>query len=394
MSIYKLNQRRIRFKNRSLIKAKEVRIVKMSGITYIEAIPSSYENEISIDKLQELYNSFIDLGRNLYNANKENIEKIIFNSHNCRYVNINRSLLNIANQNESDKLKIIAKWLKLNELKGENLYAHKRTDLNYIILKNGEWNSTNELYKWLTSNYISDINESDLKGEYLVYDNGFLVDLAIFMYLVIYSILNQKAIENSQKEKQDKIHFDDFIVIENMKNNFTLRDYIPYINDIMNMYEKDNIYILNGYDKLVIDKDSDEYKMVKEYENLYGILWYVFKLNVSDLCLKDSNDAILPLNICKDCGVPILSANLRCDECDRKNVRDRKAKSRQKKINNILKIKMLLSEYNYPKPLIDKINKILYTNERDLKCKEVNDTLKEMEIYNLENHKIKASQNN
>lgn len=331
MSDYKLRTRSIRFKSKCLMKPKEVKISTTSGITYIEAIPKVYKEELSDKEMEMLYNSFIKLGKDLYNANKDNISKLTFQSVTCLNINPSGSLLNVSNI--TDKNNLIDTWLNANKLHKSDLYNCKRTNLNYLILKNGKWNSTDTLYNWLLNNFIPDTNEA-YNDQYLLYDNGMLVDLSMFMYLVIQAIINQKAIDYGKKAKGNE-RFNDFMFINNADTtSFKLNDFMKYLQEAIEIYDKQNIYVLSRYDKLTFD-DNNGYKVIREYESLFGLLWYIFKLNIVELCTNTYGGEFIPLNICIDCGNPILSHNLRCNNCDINNVRARKSKSRQNKKDNI-----------------------------------------------------------
>lgn len=384
MSKYKLNKRRIRFKIKNLMKAKQIKVIKASGITYIEAIPYSYKDELDNKSLEVLYNSFISLGKELYIKNKDKINKIVFDSHNCLEINLNNSFFNLSNtsDNEENKELAISNWLKNNNLSISDLYAPKRTDLNYLILKNGNWKYSNELYKWLKANFILNINEGENSiGEYIMYDNGFLIDLSIFMYLSIYSTLNQKAIDNNCKETKENIHFNDFLTINGtLPTRPTLFQYILYLNDVINLYELHNIIKLQYIDKLTLDEDN-ELIVSREFESLYGILWYIFKLNLVDIYSTNEYGSIVSLNICKDCGIIMTGSKLRCDDCDRINARRRKQKSREQKKDNVEKIMSYISKYEFPDYLKDKINIILNTNLNDLKSSDIKDILKNIKDF-------------
>ena len=379
MSNYKVKAKAIRFKSKCLLKTKEVNIRTTSGITYIEAIPEVYKDELNASELEQLYNSFINLGKDLYNANKDNVGKITFSSLKCLNINPNGTLLNSSKITEKNNL--INMWLQTNNLHKSDLYNSKRSNLNYLIIKNGKWNSTDALYNWLLSNFIPDTNEAFYNDKYLVYDNGMLVDLSIFMYLVIHSILNQKAIDNGKKAKGPE-RFNDFMCISNVNTaNFELNNYMEYLQEAMEIYDKQNIYILNRYDKLIFK--NNEYKVIREYESLYGLLWYIFKINITELCTNTYDGGFVHLNICLDCGNPILSSDLRCDNCNYNNRRERKRKSRQTKKDNINRIKSLLLENKYPKRLVNEAINLLKISERNIECGKVKHILKEMEIYDL-----------
>lgn len=384
MNKYKLNKRRIRFKIKNLMKAKQIKIIKASGITYIEAIPYSSKDELDNKSLEVLYNSFIILGKELYSINKENINKIVFDSHNCLEVNLNNSFFNLSSckNNEEKKTLAIDNWLKTNNLSIDDLHDHKRTDLNYLILKNGNWEYSNELYKWLNSNFIPNTNEGENNlGEYVMYDNGFFIDLSIFMYLSVYSILNQKAIDNNYKETKENIHFNDFLTInKTFDSPPTLFQYISYLNDVINLYELHNIIKLQYIDKLTLNEEN-ELNVSREFESLYGVLWYIFKLNLVDLYSTNKHGGIVSLNICNDCGTIILGSKLRCEDCDILNVKERKQKSRQQKKDNIEKIMSYISKYEFPDYIKDKVKIILNTNVHKLKSSDIKDVLKDIKVF-------------
>ena len=370
-----LKQRRIRFKHKNLIKSNDIRIIVASGRTYIESIPKERTNELNYFEMEKMYNTFIQLGRDLYNANIHNLNKIIIGSNIIRG-NLNKELFNIKKTDQENE-KIIH-WLEKNVLDIMDLSTYKKTNLNYFILNNGKWKETESLINWLRNYYIPDVNEGEsIKGKYIMYDDGFFIDLAIFMYLTIYSILNQKNVNS----KIDKIHFKDFIKFENINTNkFELSDYMYYMYEIISFYEKNNIHILNGYDK-VVKGEKDDYKVIREYENLYGILWFIFKLNVNDIYLNDDNDCTIEINPCIDCGIPILSKDSRCDSCEQKNIRNRKRKSQQRKKDNIEKIKSLISNNKYSDNILKEANCLVNKSFRYVKSKEINTLLIKMERY-------------
>lgn len=365
---YNLGKNRIRFKHKGLKKSNDIKIIVIDGKTYIEAVPEKNEDTLSINEINEMYISFIQLGRDLYESNKKSISKIDIENNIFHGQIDGRMLTQDVKLNEI--IKKIQDWLRENKLDKSDSQVCKRNNLNYLILNNEEWKPSESLIPWLKSNFIPDIYEGENSdGKYVMYDDGFMVELAIFMYLTIYSIVYT----NGQMKKE--VCFEDYINFIGIDTSlFTISDYMWYVFDIINFYEKNHTHILHGYDRVINDIDN-EFALIHEYESIYGILWYVFKMNINDLLLKDSEQKIIKIQPCKgNCGRLVIN-NSRCDVCQTDENRKRKQKSEQKKKDGIAEIKHLISVNKYPDEIKRQANSLLSKSFRELKMYEINEVL-------------------
>jgi len=387
-----LNDRTISIRTRRLAKADKVRIMKTKGIYYIEAIPKDYYDNLTATELNQMYISFIKLGRELYNDNKnKNISKIeIVNG----YVNltVDNSLLrnNPCNYIDNNKLELIKH--KFNHLLGTT-NSFNFSNHNYILLQSNHLKSNNEKLKtWLLDNYIPIMEMSNQKdkekGKYWFQsDDGMLIDMAIFCYLVTYAIVNTKRKYIGKKVlKDDPILFPDFI---NYTEDYDDELCICLVNDIIYLYEMSHMYSLYGYNKLVYDYETGKNSMVRQYETIYGVLWHIFKLYLSEnYDIRDNEDKHLSISICNDCGIPFIGNSSRCGDCTYYNQNDRQKKLRQEKLEHIDKIVTLINDKQkkkkIPRELLTLANKYTTMNKAERihsSKKEVDNLLNDLLIY-------------
>ncbi len=386
-----LNDRTISIKTKKLIKSNKVRIMKSRGAYYLEAIPSEYVNNLTADQLNQMYRSFIELGRKLYNDNKDkNISNIIIEDNGFLNLDIHNTLLRNDVHNFMTDSKIRDVRHQLDEILGINR-SFNISGNNYILLKNNNLKTSNEKLKaWLLDNFIPVIEQSDVKDEetnkYWSYvDDGTLIDMAIFCYLVTYAIINIKYISNGKTiSKKDPITFSDFITGKSDPND---KLYINIVNQIIYLYELSHIYNLYGYNKLSYDYESGIYKMTRQYENIMGVLWHIFKLYLAEnYNIIDINDKRIPISICEDCGNPVLGNVLRCSDCEISNVNIRQEKCRKEKLEHIDRIEKLVDKYKkkLPKDLVLKANNYISMNKSQKihsKKHDVDILLDELESY-------------
>ncbi len=391
-----INEKTISVRTKRLAKTNKVKIIKSNGCYYLEAIPSEYCDNLSADELNKVYLSFIKLGRNLYHENKEkNISKIkVING--TLNLDIDGTLLrnNPNNYINDEKIeKITQQFNAVLDIKDSLNFSNH----SFILLKdNNVASNIKKLKQWLLDNYIPIKEQSDKIDDkakkYWVYsDDGMLIDMAIFCYLVTYAIINarKKYIGYSIKEDDpDFIQFTDFIDFKD--NNESDKLHIGLVNDIIYLYERSNIHSLYGFNKLQYDYDKDEYKIVRQYEDIYGVLWHIFKLYLAEnYKIEDNNAKYIPITICEECGSPILGDILRCDDCKYKNQNVRQKKCREEKFAHIEEIRKLINTESFPNYLIKKANKYVKMTNHDIyncKKKEIDNLLKQ-----LKSHKEKVS---
>ena len=375
MRKYNLDTKRIRFKHKNLIKAKDIKIIVAGGKTYIEAVPEKNKDALSLSEISEMYTSFIRLGRDLYNSNKGSINKIVIGHNIIKGRLDNRLLVHDEDFNEVNKK--ISDWLRENKQDKADLRAYKRTHLNYLILNNEEWKPSESLISWLKSNYIPDIYEAENNnGKYVMYDDGFMIDLAIFMYLTIYSIYHIKG------EIKNEVCFEDYIKFIDIDTiHFDVYNYMHYLFDIINLYEVSHIHILHGYDRIFNDTDN-EYGLIREYESIYGVLWYIFKMNINDLLLTDSKDRIIKIQPCKGkCGRLVFN-NPRCYDCQTIENNRRKRKSEQNKKNGLKEVEKLISKNIYPDKTLSEAKNLINTRIGELKMNKIKEVLNKLKETN------------
>lgn len=388
MSKLELNKKRISFRTKSLTKAKDIRIVNSNGSVYVEILPEKHTNQLNENEVNEIYTSFIKLGRDLYTLNKNNISKI-----KCYTQTIMPDLKLLGKYflgdtetylksiNRPDIISYIEEWAKKNGISPDDTKASN----SFLLLKTTDWNYDTKFRNWLKSNFVPIITEVDENSKWMLADDGRLVDMAIFFYLVTYAI-----------NKSDNIRFEDFIEIEDMQfegfsksekelieksgNNITDLLYLNMINDIIHMFELHNIHSLHGYNKLVYNLEEQKYEMTREYNNVYGMLWYIFKLQITDSYIPTSykSSRKIPISICDVCGNPFLGNKIRCEDCDIKDDSVRKVRSRKRLASNIERIRFLIRKNVYSPELTNKTNDLLNKKKSELdRCKWMVDELLE-----------------
>lgn len=364
-----LSKRQIKIGTKKVAKVEQLKIVESKSSILIEVIPKYY-SDLTAKDLNELYLSILKLGRNLYQENKKknNISKIKFNEFDTTIYD-NKYLLRNHNLKE-DKYTIdyIKKYIK-NWDKKNNIWNTSEFS-NYFFLKSDQNLDIKTVTKWIKNNFVpieTDVPEHDC-WMYVNYQK--IIDLSIFIYLITYSIRN--SINPSVKKNIDDIQFKDFIEDSSKTLENTIEDYLPLINNIIHMYELHNMRYLYGYNRLKYNYDENKFDVGIEYDDIFGVIWYIFKLYLANSALDKEGNTI-PISICEECGNPFLGKNLRCLDCDCDNPRIRKIKSRKELLNHLNKIDNIVKNYKLSKNLLDEANKFLtmpksrlYNNKRNV----------------------------
>lgn len=382
-NINKIGNRRIRIKTKRIAKVKEIKIVESNNTVYIEFLPE-YKKDLSSTEINNYYLAFLELGRTLYHENKDNISKIKFNKYEMENHLDNRYILkNEPKQYAEESIyQYIEQWANQNHI----WFMEDTTKYNnFFFIKSNDSLRLENLTKWLEDNFAPvEVETGDGAWLYINYQK--LIDLAIFIYLVTYAIKSMKT--NNLTKGKDYIKFADFIElnIDGLKEEeIDNKIFIKLIVDVITMFEMNNISQLYGYNKLIYLNDENRFEMTTEYDDIYAVIWYVFKLYLVDnFSYYDANDKRIPINICDCCGKPFIGTTIFCNDCELHRSARRQAKCRQEKFNNFNKIKELINDYQFPKYLTKEANQLLkMTNTQIYKCKksDIDNLLYQLKSY-------------
>lgn len=234
--------------------------------------------------LEEWFQKFIELGKNIYNTDNNYVEKIIYRD--CiKVYKIDRLLLKkeaLADDKVGELIKI---WC---EDKQFPVYFKPDGPENY-----------------------KDNNEIEIFA---------LLDMAVFSYLTL-SALNNYYLKKENYDdyiKGNKIEFSTFTEIKDEK----LYDFLTRITDIISEYER-KIYsnkrpILQESTSLTFNESSKKCEFTRVFENIYSIFWLTVKSQI--FAMTNGNEIF---HICK-CGSVILGKAENCPDCRRDKDRERK----------------------------------------------------------------------
>ena len=257
--------------------------------------------------LETLFYSYIKLGKSLYEINKDNINKIKVYEQNIFNINVEA-----------------------------NLIVNKINDKSLTVLT-----------EWLNNNFILTIDKDLDKGYFT--ETTKLIDLSIFMYLVTQAFKTEFGI----KSDSNKVSFNMFIDYKNSNPN-----YLSIIEKVIDFFEES---LLRKYIKekteLIYDEETSYLKPYKVFDNIYSLMWYIFKLYLSFLTTQGVDTPLYTL--CKVCGSNTDNfKNKLCPSCKEKYATIRRALNRENK-KNLDKIKILITGQTFPSNLQERIDMIL-----------------------------------
>lgn len=234
----------------------------------------------------EYFQSFIELGKEIYNIDNKCINKINFR----------------------ETIKVY---------KIDSLF------LNKDILRNDAIRKALEKYFEKSPVYITETLNRESKEawdeEIEIYT---LTDMAVFCFLVITSLNNYYLKKDDPKEYEEgnKIEFNNFTEIENDK----LFDFLARISELINFYER-NVYcnnrpLLRETTGLTFNERSKKMDFERVYDNIYSLYWVLFKAQIASMV--NGNYLYRP---CR-CGTIIIDKSKHCGSCKKTLDRDRKTK--------------------------------------------------------------------
>ena len=169
------------------------------------------------------------------------------------------------------------------------------------------------------------------------------------MYLVTQAFKTEFGI----KSNSNKVSFNMFIDYKNSNPN-----YLSIIEKVIDFFEES---LLRKYIKekteLIYDEETSYLKPYKVFDNIYSLMWYIFKLYLSFLTTQGVDTPLYTL--CKVCGSNTDNfKNKLCPSCKEKYATIRRALNRENK-KNLDKIKILITGQTFPSNLQERIDMIL-----------------------------------
>lgn len=265
--------KKLRFlENRNeLIKVRNVHTTKKCTIdSYGTFIEQAKENITSIFSIEEHYQKFISLGKELYELNKDKIEKLEYKDGAISFL-VAKLIINKMNLESKEVTK---KWVENNPI------------------------------------YLIDIDQKHDKIE-----TDVLIDLAIFSYLVNSSLNNYYNGDYS-----NEISFETFTNLKKDK----LENFYELISMIMKTYEINAKF--REQTEISYNTVSHKVEFARVYESIYSLYWFILKMQI--LCFSNGYKFI---NLCS-CGNVIIGKATLCSPCNlAKDARRNREKRENKK---------------------------------------------------------------
>lgn len=372
------SNRRLNTKLRGNIAIKELEIIHTKNSILFFAIPELLERNLDNKDLEKIYFDFLNLGRELYkiSKDKDNISNIKYDRFSINLDPMHKDRFILKNKIDNiDVIKYTEKWAKKSGYKfiqdGE---FRDIENLNSSIFLN-IWDASIEekLKKWCKHKIIPFVYDS-----YQIENNNYkfqinierLIDLSIFIYLTIYSLTDNNedgiTFENLIDIKEEELNE----LTNKIAKNITTSEkklrklaYINILNTVIEAFEEINHFSLQGHHKIVAE-NKDQFSLKTEFDNVDGLVWYIFKLHIIDIANDDkykNRAKKIRINICNDCGIPFIGSKSYCDDCDLEKGNKSKRKSRKKLKKDIENIEKIYNKYNtqLPDSLKVEINNLL-----------------------------------
>ena len=372
------SNRRLNTKLRGNIAIKELEIINTKNSILFFAIPELLERNLDNKDLEKIYFDFLNLGRELYkiSKDKDNISNIKYDRFSINLDPMHKDRFILKNKIDNiDIMEYTEKWAKKSGYKFMQDGEIKDIEnLNSSIFLN-IWDASIEekLKKWCKHKIIPFVYDS-----YQIENNNYkfqinierLIDLSIFIYLTIYSLTDNNedgiTFENLIDIKEEELNE----LTNKIAKNITTSEkklrklaYINILNTVIEAFEEINHFSLQGHHKIVAE-NKDQFSLKTEFDNVDGLVWYIFKLHIIDI---DNDDKYknrakkIRINICNDCGIPFIGSKSYCDDCDLEKGNKSKRKSRKKLKKDIENIEKIYNKYNtqLPDSLKVEINNLL-----------------------------------
>lgn len=372
------SNRRLNTKLRGNIAIKELEIIHTKNSILFFAIPELLERNLDNKDLEKIYFDFLNLGRELYkiSKDKDNISNIKYDRFSINLDPMHKDRFILKNKIDNiDIMEYTEKWAKKSGYKFMQDGEIKDIEnLNSSIFLN-IWDASIEekLKKWCKHKIIPFVYDS-----YQIENNNYkfqinierLIDLSIFIYLTIYSLTDNNedgiTFENLIDIKEEELNE----LTNKIAKNITTSEkklrklaYINILNTVIEAFEEINHFSLQGHHKIVAE-NKDQFSLKTEFDNVDGLVWYIFKLHIIDIANDDkykNRAKKIRINICDDCGIPFIGSKSYCDDCDLEKGNKSKRKSRKKLKKDIENIEKIYNKYNtqLPDSLKVEINNLL-----------------------------------
>ena len=372
------SNRRLNTKLRGNIAIKELEIIHTKNSILFFAIPELLERNLDNKDLEKIYFDFLNLGRELYkiSKDKDNISNIKYDRFSINLDPMHKDRFILKNKIDNiDIMEYTEKWAKKSGYKFMQDGEIKDIEnLNSSIFLN-IWDASIEekLKKWCKHKIIPFVYDS-----YQIENNNYkfqinierLIDLSIFIYLTIYSLTDNNedgiTFENLIDIKEEELNE----LTNKIAKNITTSEkklrklaYINILNTVIEAFEEINHFSLQGHHKIVAE-NKDQFSLKTEFDNVDGLVWYIFKLHIIDIANDDkykNRARKIRINICDDCGIPFIGSKSYCDNCDLEKGNKSKRKSRKKLKKDIENIEKIYNKYNteLPDSLKVEINNLL-----------------------------------
>lgn len=372
------SNRRLNTKLRGNIAIKELEIIHTKNSILFFAIPELLERNLDNKDLEKIYFDFLNLGRELYkiSKDKDNISNIKYDRFSINLDPMHKDRFILKNKIDNiDIMEYTEKWAKKSGYKFMQDGEIKDIEnLNSSIFLN-IWDASIEekLKKWCKHKIIPFVYDS-----YQIENNNYkfqinierLIDLSIFIYLTIYSLTDNNedgiTFENLIDIKEEELNE----LTNKIAKNITTSEkklrklaYINILNTVIEAFEEINHFSLQGHHKIVAE-NKDQFSLKTEFDNVDGLVWYIFKLHIIDIANDDkykNRAKKIRINICNDCGIPFIGSKSYCDDCDLEKGNKSKRKSRKKLKKDIENIEKIYNKYNtqLPDSLKVEINNLL-----------------------------------
>ena len=372
------SNRRLNTKLRGNIAIKELEIIHTKNSILFFAIPELLERNLDNKDLEKIYFDFLNLGRELYkiSKDKDNISNIKYDRFSINLDPMHKDRFILKNKIDNiDIMEYTEKWAKKSGYKFMQDGEIKDIEnINSSIFLN-IWDASIEekLKKWCKHKIIPFVYDS-----YQIENNNYkfqinierLIDLSIFIYLTIYSLTDNNedgiTFENLIDIKEEELNE----LTNKIAKNITTSEkklrklaYINILNTVIEAFEEINHFSLQGHHKIVVE-NKDQFSLKTEFDNVDGLVWYIFKLHIVDIANDDkykNRAKKIRINICNDCGIPFIGSKSYCDDCDLEKGNKSKRKSRKKLKKDIENIEKIYNKYNtqLPDSLKVEINNLL-----------------------------------
>lgn len=372
------SNRRLNTKLRGNIAIKELEIIHTKNSILFFAIPELLERNLDNKDLEKIYFDFLNLGRELYkiSKDKDNISNIKYDRFSINLDPMHKDRFILKNKIDNiDIMEYTEKWAKKSGYKFMQDGEIKDIEnINSSIFLN-IWDASIEekLKKWCKHKIIPFVYDS-----YQIENNNYkfqinierLIDLSIFIYLTIYSLTDNNedgiTFENLIDIKEEELNE----LTNKIAKNITTSEkklrklaYINILNTVIEAFEEINHFSLQGHHKIVAE-NKDQFSLKTEFDNVDGLVWYIFKLHIIDIANDDkykNRAKKIRINICNDCGIPFIGSKSYCDDCDLEKGNKSKRKSRKKLKKDIENIEKIYNKYNtqLPDSLKVEINNLL-----------------------------------